>query len=89
MSLFFCLEGFSNDPGSIFVFPALQGDAVDLQNDLASFQLAAVMSRASFLSAGTREKNRKTIMLAGLRRSWTELLFVVLEVTVQSKATTA
>lgn len=53
VSLFFCLEGFSDDPGSIFVFPALQGDAINLQNDLASFQLAAVMSRASFLSVGT------------------------------------
>lgn len=50
MVLLFGLEGLSNDPSSILVLPTSQGNAVDLQDDVTHLQLAAVVSRSSFLS---------------------------------------
>lgn len=48
--LVFGLEGLSDDPGSVFVLPTSQGNAVDLQDDLTHLQLATVVCWASLLS---------------------------------------
>ena len=54
--LVFGLEGLGNDVSSILVLPTSQGNAIDLQDDLTHPQLTTDMSRASFLSTGTRRE---------------------------------
>lgn len=63
--LLFGLEGLSNDPSSILVLPTSQGNAVDLQDDVTHLQLAAVVSRSSFLSTGIWREGRKVFDIFG------------------------